>query len=232
MSLVDPDGLQPPPGDPQWGTFNGTLGGANWDPFLNATTGVTHTNRPSDLDNLFLGFLASQTEAISFAGQFSTGGLGTLSGVVDFAGSAASGDPLTMLPHLLRLNWGYGTHRQLKNASCKDSHHIVQDAAVRDLKGYDYWEAPTIQLPGPSHKVGSPHYKATQTQRQRGGGTLKAEYRMAYKALRRAGLTSEEAKFQLGRAVSYFESLGYGPETPTRRVGNRYRPSKKSKKFW
>lgn len=37
----------------------------------------------------------------------------------------------------------------------KDVHHIVQDAAVRDIPGYDRGSAPAIQADGPSIQIGS-----------------------------------------------------------------------------
>ncbi len=115
-----------------------------------------------------------------------------------------------------------GTYGELRAAGAKDGHHVVQDAAVRDLPGYSRSGAPAVELPGPSTSVGSPHYRATQVQRQRGGGTYGAERRIGYKALRRAGLSEAEARQQLKMADEYFESIGVTPSTPTRLPGNRY----------
>jgi RHS repeat-associated protein len=113
----------------------------------------------------------------------------------------------------------------LRREGLKDAHHIVQDAAVRDLPGYSTSQAPGVQLSGPSTRVGSPHYQATQVQRQRGGGTLAAERRISYKALRKAGLSPEEAAAEIGRADAYFlDELGLSPRTQTRVPGNRNRP--------
>src|SRR5262249_53892828 len=53
----------------------------------------------------------------------------------------------------------------------RDAHHVIQDAAVRDLPGYQTELAPGTQLEGPSSARGTPHYEATQIQRQAGGGT-------------------------------------------------------------
>ena len=64
-----------------------------------------------------------------------------------------------------------GTHQQLVSHGHKDSHHIIQDAAVRDLPGYDRNQAPTIQLEGPANRVGTEHNAAKLIQRQAGGGT-------------------------------------------------------------
>jgi hypothetical protein len=75
------------------------------------------------------------------------------------------------------------THDDLRQKGRGDSHHIVQDAAVRDLPGYRRGEAPAILLQGPANTRGTPHYHATQRQRQYGGGTLGKEMRIAAEAL-------------------------------------------------
>lgn len=112
----------------------------------------------------------------------------------------------------------------LRKAGKKDAHHIIQDAAVRDKPGYNTNAAPGIQLPGPANKPGTPHYKATQVQQQRGGGTYGAERRIGYKALRRAGVSKKRAREEINRADEYFEGIGVTSETPTRIPGNRRRP--------
>ncbi|MDC0714508.1 hypothetical protein POL68_39030 [Stigmatella sp. ncwal1] len=114
-----------------------------------------------------------------------------------------------------------GTYGELKNAGIKDAHHVIQDAAVRDLPGYDSRAAPAVELKGPSTRVGTAHYEATQVQRQAGGGTYADERRIAYEALRRAGLSHEEAQTLIGRADDYFKSIGVTPSTSTRIPGNR-----------
>jgi hypothetical protein len=115
-----------------------------------------------------------------------------------------------------------GTHRELNNAGATDSHHIIQNAAAKDLPGYNRMDAPAVQLQGPSTAKGSEHYLATQVQRQRGGGTYAAERRIGYKAMRRAGLPENEAREQIQRADDYFMGeLGATPETVMRSVGNR-----------
>jgi hypothetical protein len=114
-----------------------------------------------------------------------------------------------------------GTYGELKNAGIKDAHHVIQDAAVRDLPGYDSRAAPAVELKGPATRVGTAHYEATQVQRQAGGGTYADERRIAYEALRRAGLSHEEAQTLIGRADDYFKSIGVTPSTPTRIPGNR-----------
>ena len=82
----------------------------------------------------------------------------------------------------------------LRAAGLKDAHHVIQDAAVRNLPGYDTMAARGVQLPGPSTARGTPHYLATQVQRQAGGGIYAAERRIGYKALRRAGWSEAEAR--------------------------------------
>jgi hypothetical protein len=109
----------------------------------------------------------------------------------------------------------------LRSAELRDAHHVIQDAAVRDLPGYQTELAPGTQLPGPSNVPGTPHYEATQVQRQAGGGTYGAERRIAYKALRMAGFSDAGARAEIARADQYFQSIGVTPQTPTRIPGNR-----------
>ena len=109
----------------------------------------------------------------------------------------------------------------LRAAGLKDAHHVIQDAAVRGLPGYSTHIAPGIQLPGPSTVLGSPHYIATQVQRQAGGGTYAAERRIGYKALRQAGYSEVEGRQILRETDAWFNSFGVGPTTPTRIPGNR-----------
>jgi hypothetical protein len=110
---------------------------------------------------------------------------------------------------------------ELRAAGLADAHHVIQDAAVRDLAGYDTLLARGVQLPGPSTAVGTPHYIATQIQRQAGGGTLGAEMRIGYKALRQAGLSEAEARQAIAESEAYFNSIGATRSTPTRIPGNR-----------
>jgi len=111
----------------------------------------------------------------------------------------------------------YGTYSEVD----PDSHHIIQNAAVRDVTDYSRSQAPAVQLNGPSTSIGSEHYIATQVQRQAGGGTYAAERRIGYKALRRAGLSQDEARCHIARADKYFSNLGVGPNTVLRVPGNR-----------
>ena len=114
------------------------------------------------------------------------------------------------------------TYNDLRSAGAKDAHHIIQDAAVRDLPGYSRGDAPAVQLEGPSTEIGSPHYKATQVQRQPGGGTYGDERRIAEEALRAAGMSDDDIASNISRADSYFmNNLGVTMDTPTRIPGNR-----------
>lgn len=110
---------------------------------------------------------------------------------------------------------------ELRAAGLKDAHHIIQDAAVRNLPGYGTNAAPGIVLQGPSTLSGSAHNLATAVQRQAGGGTYAAERRIGYKALRRAGISPEDARAAIGGADEYFGSIGVSPDTITRIPGNR-----------
>ena len=109
----------------------------------------------------------------------------------------------------------------LRTAGLRDAHHVIQDAAVRDLPGYDTNLAPGRQLAGPSTAPGTPHYEATQVQRLPGGGTYGAERQIGLDALRAAGYSEEEALRAIQEADNYFGSIGVGPSTPTRIPGNR-----------
>jgi hypothetical protein len=114
-----------------------------------------------------------------------------------------------------------GTAREFRQTGLKDAHHVIQDAAVRDVPGYSRLDAPVVQLPGPSTSSGTPHSRATQVQRQPGGGTYGAERRIAYKALRRAGMSERTARTVMARVHAFFARLGVGRDTPTRIPGNR-----------
>ncbi|MGQ7249269.1 RHS repeat-associated core domain-containing protein [Halomonas sp. V046] len=110
----------------------------------------------------------------------------------------------------------------LRRSGRKDAHHVIQDAAVRDLPGYKTNDAPGIQLEGPASSTGTPHHTATQVQRQAaGGGTYGAERRIGYKALRQSGVSQEESRNAILRADEYFNDIGVEKTTPTRTPGNR-----------
>ena len=114
---------------------------------------------------------------------------------------------------------------ELRAAGLKDAHHVIQDAAVRDLPGYDTQLAPGVQLPGPSTAAGTPHYLATQAQRVAGGGTYAAERVIAADSLRAAGYSEAQIQQILSETDAYFQSIGVTPSTATRIPGNRVQPS-------
>jgi RHS repeat-associated protein len=122
---------------------------------------------------------------------------------------------------LAKMVAGKATVGMLRAEGKKDAHHVIQDAAVRDLPGYNTNAAPGIQLLGPSNVVGTPHNLATKIQRQAGGGNYAAERRIGYKALRGAGISKTEARAQILNADEYFRSIGVDFTTLTRIPGNR-----------
>jgi hypothetical protein len=109
----------------------------------------------------------------------------------------------------------------LRRAGQRDAHHVIQDAAIRDIPGYNTNAAPGVRLDGPANVPGTPHNATRAVQREMGGGTYAAERRIGYKALRRAGYTPEEARRAIQEADDYFRSIGVGPTTPTRIPGDR-----------
>ena len=174
--------------------------------------------------------------------------------VADIAAKASSGDPRDQgllfgggLGTFLAVGTGAGAVRtglraagageagasivsptvgELRAARLADAHHIVQDAAMREILGYETGAAPGIQLAGPSTAVGTEHYLATQVQRTTLiGGTYGAERQIAALALRAAGKSPAEVAQALARADAYFiERLGLTLDSPTRIPGNRRGP--------
>ena len=122
--------------------------------------------------------------------------------------------------------YAVGSHSQmqiaLKNSGLV-SHYIIQNAAVKNLPGYSQHKAPTIGLTGRSSTVGSEHYFATNAQRKlsNGGGTYASERRLAYRGLREAGLSVQDAKGAVRYADEYFKSINVKPTTKTNIPGNR-----------
>jgi hypothetical protein len=121
-----------------------------------------------------------------------------------------------------------------------DSHHIVQEAAVRGILGYlpgvtpgsnsrvKNNSAPTVLLPGPANRRGCPHYLATQAQRRPNTnptyGDFQIELDIAQFALVQAGLSGSEVNYQLAScAGQFFNQVDYCvlPPTPTCGPGNR-----------
>jgi len=99
------------------------------------------------------------------------------------------------------------TYRDLRRLNLKDSHHIIQHAAVMNVPGYSHSDAPAIHLPGPSNKFDTPHNKATRIQQRAGGGTYGEELRIAICALYAAGCTQEEIDDAVRRSNLYFKGV-------------------------
>jgi len=110
---------------------------------------------------------------------------------------------------------------ELRRTGQKDAHHIIQDAAVRDLPGYNTNLAPGVRLDGPANVPGTPHSRTRPVQREAGGGTYGAERQIGYKALRRAGETPADARSLIEQGDDYFHSIGVNRNTPTTIPGDR-----------
>ena len=113
----------------------------------------------------------------------------------------------------------FGAYRDL-SGTVVQAHHIIQDAAVRDLPGYKYFEAPSVHLQGKATTAGTEHKLATAAQNARrklgDGGTYGAERRVAFRALREAGVSANDAKQLVRQADQYFRNLGVTLDTQTR----------------
>lgn len=108
------------------------------------------------------------------------------------------------------------SHRdQVARHSGDDSHHVIQDAAVRNLPGYSRENAPAVLLGR------RPHNAASASQRRAGGGTYGQERRIAYDALRASGMSRRQSTMEVLKADQYFHSIGVRQSTPTRIPGNR-----------
>ncbi len=159
---------------------------------------------------------ATETRAAETVGRSDAAGSGTRA-------VTRSQPPLRKAPPPAAAEKVTRTVGDLRARGLKDAHHVIQDAAVRDLPGYNTNLAPGVQLKGPSTLANSPHYLATQAQRISGGGTYGAERDIAYRSLRAAGYTDATASQALKEADAYFASIGVTPTTPTRIPGNRRR---------
>lgn len=154
------------------------------------------------------GFGARVLSAVSLGTEYLPVSIGDLKDGVrwlrgsDRAADAASG---------MRL----GTYKELVDAKQKQAHHIIQNKSVENLPGYSRDSAPAVRLEGSAFSRGTEHNRATQIQRQAGGGTYAAERRIGYKALRAAGLSPEQSRQAVEFADRYFQSLGVTPSTPT-----------------
>ena len=116
-----------------------------------------------------------------------------------------------------------GKYKELRGEEGKESHHIIQNASVKDMPGYSSSNAPAISLEGPSTRMETEHYKATQFQSHNNyGGTYGDERKVAYISLRKAGKTKEEAFQAINYADKYFVGeLGWDFTTITSIPKNR-----------
>ncbi len=115
-----------------------------------------------------------------------------------------------------------GSYNDLRRAGVTDGHHIIQNAAVRNVPRYSRGQAPAIELPGPSTQQGTPHYEATQEQTRPGGGTYGAERRIGYRALRVGGVSRNDSRQAIRAADNYFMGqLGLNMNSPLPIPGNR-----------
>ena len=105
------------------------------------------------------------------------------------------------------------------------AHHVVQNAAVRDLAGYSRAEAPCVGLRGSASTIGSEHYLATRVQMWNTmGGTLGDELQIAREALFAAGKSVGWVNQAIAESEGYFTSLGHTSSTPTLPVSGRGAP--------
>ena len=116
-----------------------------------------------------------------------------------------------------------GKYKELRGEDGNESHHIIQNASEKDMPGYSSSNAPAISLEGPSTRMGTEHYKATQFQsHNKYGGTYGDERKVAYISLRKAGKTKEEAFQAINYADKYFVGeLGWDFTTITSIPKNR-----------
>ena len=106
-----------------------------------------------------------------------------------------------------------------------DSHHIYQDSAVSSVPGYKHRSAVAITLQGRNADGttrGTPHYNASQTQNNStAGGLVGSETVIGFKALRSAGVGSQESKCAVMKARGYLSGLGANSGTRTNFPKNR-----------
>ncbi|MGG7666647.1 DUF6443 domain-containing protein [Dyadobacter sp. BHUBP1] len=110
----------------------------------------------------------------------------------------------------------FGAYKDLKGRF-SEAHHIIQDKAVESIAGYNKADAPTIHLIGPAVDKTTPHGKTREVQKNlnSGGGTYGSERKVAYRALRAAGLSRADSKVAVRKADDFFSKLGVNFDTPT-----------------
>jgi len=119
-----------------------------------------------------------------------------------------------------------GKHGDIRKiGGLNDSHHVYQDAAVKNLGGYNYNDAIAVSLQGRNadgSTKGTAHYKANRAQDGSGrAGTLGSETVVAFNSLKAAGLSPQAAKCATLKARGYLSSIGASAgsatQTPKRR---------------
>lgn len=107
----------------------------------------------------------------------------------------------------------------------KDRHHVMQQATIRDFDKFRKRDGPSIYLDGPSHKVGSAHYHATQMQRRLWADNVIDEVLNTVEIVEKAGNLRPEQRYQLAWEIAeYLKFLDITAETPIRVPGNRRSP--------
>ena len=119
-----------------------------------------------------------------------------------------------------------GKHGDMKKiGGLKDSHHIYQDAAVRNIPNYKYNHAIAISIQGrnPDGSTrNTPHYRANRAQDNSSkAGILGAETVVAYNPLRAAGLSAKAAKCATLEARKYLIGLGANAGSSTNQLSRR-----------
>uniref|UniRef100_UPI00300B45F6 RHS repeat-associated core domain-containing protein n=1 Tax=Acinetobacter guillouiae TaxID=106649 RepID=UPI00300B45F6 len=129
-----------------------------------------------------------------------------------------------------------GTHRQMTRQGRQmakqqgkknmyDSHHVYQDAAVNNIKDYNYYDAIAVSIQGRNDDnttTGTPHYKANRAQDASSkAGLLGSETVVAFKSLRAAGLSAKAAKCATLKARSYLSGLGASAGSTTNILSRR-----------
>ena len=119
-----------------------------------------------------------------------------------------------------------GKHGDMKKiGGLKDSHHIYQDAAVRNIPNYKYNHAIAISIQGRNpdgSTKNTPHYRANRAQDNSSkAGILGAETVVAYNSLRAAGLSAKAAKCATLEARKYLIGLGANAGSSTNQLSRR-----------
>ncbi len=113
----------------------------------------------------------------------------------------------------------------MSDAGVKDAHHLLQDAAMRDVDGYAHGDAPAIQANGPSTLKDSEHYNLTYAQSHvEQAGTYGIEKQIGMDAVTNEFNLSDSNVSILSSFIDdYFvDKLHLNENSTTRVPGNRY----------